>query len=413
MQMTAGQMNELPDSGFLLDQLLHSTLDVIYFKDSQSRVILCNDACARKHGWSTPAEGIGKTDFDVFAKEHAQQAYADEQRIMETGQALIAIEEREVWPDGSITWCSSTKVPMRNDKGLIVGIFGLSRDITDKKEAQLQAQRYAEQVASIKEKLEEDARMAGKLQRSFFLSEYPVFPEQADPEHSCIEFLHHFNKCNLVSGDYCSIKRLSDTKVSVLLCDVLGKGARAALGASLIRGIMQDIDTLANDPADYMGRLNEQLYPLLHPENLLLDVTACYIVLDVSSGQMKIASAGHPLPLHLSPGRPVKWLFENLVLRGPKLAVDPGTKYRTITCRMQPGDSVVLFTDGLFTVKNIQGKSFSEKRLLSTAQDLNGKTLGQIFRTLEDAAINFSREAHFSDDVVLVGFHLRKLMETT
>ena len=55
MQMTAGQMNELPDSGFLLDQLLHSTLDVIYFKDNESRVILCNDACARKHGWASPA----------------------------------------------------------------------------------------------------------------------------------------------------------------------------------------------------------------------------------------------------------------------------------------------------------------------------------------------------------------------
>ena len=406
-------MSILPDPGYLLNQLLHGTLDVIYFKDTESRMILCNDACARKHNWASPAEGVGKTDFDVFAKEHAQQAYEDERRIMETGEALIGIEEREVWPDGRVTWCSSTKVPLRNGDGSIVGIFGLSRDITDKKETQLQAQRYAEQVAAIKEMLEEEAHMAGKLQRSFFLSEYPVFPETADPEHSCIEFLHHFNKSNPVSGDYCSIKRISDHKVSILLCDVLGSGVRAALGASLIRGIMQDIDKLATDPSAYLGRLNEQLCPLLHPDDaLLLDVTACYIVLDVASGQMQIASAGHPIPLHLRPGQPAKWLFENLVLRGPALAVDPKARFRTITSRMQPGDSVLLFTDGLFRVRNAQEEPFSEKRLLRTAQEEDGKTLGQIFRRLENAAIEFSKESRFTDDVVLVGFHLRQLMET-
>ncbi len=404
-------MNKLPDAGYLLDQFLHSTLDVIYFKDVQSRFILCNEACAKKHGWATPEEGVGKTDFDVFAGEHAQQAYEDEQRIIATGEPLKSIEEREVWPDGRVTWCSSTKVPLRDDHGVIVGIFGLSRDITERKEAALRAKHYVEQISAIKEMLEEDARMAGKLQRSFFLSEYPVFPKDADPEDSCVEFLHHFNKCNLVSGDYCSIRRLSDTKVSILLCDVLGTGARAALGASLIRGIMQDINALEDDPTAYLNRLNEQLYPLLHPESLLLDVTACYLVLDVSTGQVRMASAGHPLPLHFSPNQPAKWLFENLVLRGPALAAEPNAKFRTITCRLQPGDSVVLYTDGLYTVRNGKDEPFSEKRLLSTARDQNGMTLGRIFRGLEDAATEFSMESRFSDDVVLVGFHIRKLLE--
>lgn len=405
-------MNNLPDSAYLLDQLLHSSLDVIYFKDRQSRLVLCNDACARKHGWASPSEGIGKTDFDVFANVHAQQAYEDEQAIMAAGEPRMAFEEREVWPDGRITWVSSTKVPIRDGQGRIIGLFGLSRDITDRKEAQLKAQRYAEQVSAIKELLEEDALMAGKLQRSFFLPEYPVFPEGVDPARSCVEFLHHFNKSNLVSGDYCAVNRLSDTKVSILLCDVLGRGARAALGASLVRGIMEEIHTFAEDPTAYLGRLNERLYPLLHPESLLLDITACYIVLDVATGRLQIACAGHPLPLHFRPGQPAKWLFENLVFRGPALAEVPNAKYRTITCRMQPDDSIILFTDGLFTVRNGQGEPYGEKRLLCMARELNGKSLGSILRGLEGAAIEFSKESHFSDDVVLVGCHLRKFMET-
>lgn len=405
-------MNKLPDAGFLLDQLLHSTLDNIYFKDTQSRFILCNQVCAERLGWSSMEECVGKTDFDVFSEVHAKQTRIDEKQVIETGEALLAFEEREVWPDGRITWVYSSKVPIHDDSGNVVGIFGISRDITAKKEAQLRAERYAEQVREIKEMLEEDARMAGKLQRSFFLTEYPVFPEGADPSESCIEFLHHFNKTKMVSGDYCYVKQLSETKVAVLLCDVLGSGARAALGASLIRGIMQEIEPLADDPSAYLERMNELLYPRFHPEDLLLDVSACYMVMDVSSGEARMVSAGHPLPLHFRPGQPVKWMFENLVLRGPALAAEPHAKYHTIPCRLLPGDSVVLFTDGLFSVRNAQDEPFCEKRLLATARELAGKTLGHIFRGLEEAAISFSKDEQFADDVCLIGFRLQKLLET-
>ena len=53
--------------------------------------------------------GIGKSDFDLFAEAHAQQAYDDEQRIIQTGEPLLDAEEKETWPDGRITWCLSTK----------------------------------------------------------------------------------------------------------------------------------------------------------------------------------------------------------------------------------------------------------------------------------------------------------------
>jgi sigma-B regulation protein RsbU (phosphoserine phosphatase) len=403
-------MNDLPNSGYLLNQLLHSSLDVIYFKDCQSRFIMCNRACAEKHGWVSPEKGVGLTDFDVFCSDHAQQAFDAEQHIIATGKMLKGIEEKETWPDGHVTWCSTTKVPMRNDQGEIVGIFGITRDITARKEVKLKAQRYAEEINAIKDMLEEDARMAGQLQRSFFQTEFPVFPAGVDPADSCIEFKHHFNTRNLVSGDYSYVKQLSESKVAILLCDVLGSGARAALGSSLIRGIMQDLSALEEDPSAYVGHLNEQLYPLLHSDGLLLDVTACYMVLDVATGMAQVASAGHPLPLHFSPGKPAKWLFENLVMRGPALAAERDAKFRTVTCHLQPGDLVVLYTDGLFALKNVQGEPFCEKRLLSTAQSLVDEPLEQIFSGLTEAAIAFSKDGTFEDDVCLVGFHLRELL---
>jgi PAS domain S-box-containing protein len=125
----------------LLSSLITTIPDHIYFKDRKSRFTLVNEAHARLFGFHNPDEMIGKTDFDLFSKEHAGQAYADEQRIMETGKPVIGLEEKETWPDGHITWVSTTKMPLRNAQGCVTGIIGLSRDITEKKQLEEHASR--------------------------------------------------------------------------------------------------------------------------------------------------------------------------------------------------------------------------------------------------------------------------------
>src|ERR1035438_4131315 len=69
----------------------------------------------------------------MFGEQHAREAYADEQRIMATGEPMIDKEEREDLKDGHVTWASSTKMPMRDTAGKIIGIMGISRDITERK----------------------------------------------------------------------------------------------------------------------------------------------------------------------------------------------------------------------------------------------------------------------------------------
>ncbi len=124
---------ELDRERDLWRMLLDNSPDHIYFKDAQSRFIKSSKAQARQFGVESPDEMVGKTDFDFFAEAHARPAFEDEQEIMRTGQPIIAKEEREVWNDGHVTWASSTKLPMRDDTGKIVGIVGISRDITERK----------------------------------------------------------------------------------------------------------------------------------------------------------------------------------------------------------------------------------------------------------------------------------------
>jgi diguanylate cyclase (GGDEF)-like protein/PAS domain S-box-containing protein len=118
--------------------LLASGEEQVYFKDQQSRFLLVSA------GWlancapgRTAAELIGKTDFDVFGGEHASAAFEDEQRIIRTGEPIVGKVERETFIGRPDCWVSSTKMPLRDADGRIIGTFGISRDVT----AQIRAEK--------------------------------------------------------------------------------------------------------------------------------------------------------------------------------------------------------------------------------------------------------------------------------
>jgi two-component system sensor histidine kinase/response regulator len=134
----------------LMQALMDNLPDHIYFKDRESRFVRINRSLARWFGLSDPTQAMGKTDFDFFTEEHARQAYEDEQKIIKTGQPLMNIEEKETWPDRPDTWVLTTKMPLRDREGRIVGTFGISRDITERKrmEEELRAAKEAAEAAA-------------------------------------------------------------------------------------------------------------------------------------------------------------------------------------------------------------------------------------------------------------------------
>jgi diguanylate cyclase (GGDEF)-like protein/PAS domain S-box-containing protein len=111
--------------------LLATTEERVYFKDEQSRFLLVSA------GWIAAAapghsleEILGKTDFDFFSEEHAAAAFEDEQRIIRTGEPIVGKLERETFHNGTSPWVSTTKMPLRDENGRIIGTFGISRDVT-------------------------------------------------------------------------------------------------------------------------------------------------------------------------------------------------------------------------------------------------------------------------------------------
>jgi len=133
---------------YLLHALLSNSPDYVYFKDTESRFIRASKALARSFGVGDSSQLIGKTDFDFFTEEHARQAYEDEQAIILSGQPLSK-EEKETRNDRPDAWVLTDKLPLRDKNGNIIGTFGISRDITERKQAEDRVEYNARLYATL------------------------------------------------------------------------------------------------------------------------------------------------------------------------------------------------------------------------------------------------------------------------
>jgi PAS domain S-box-containing protein len=175
---------ELARQQYILDTFMENVPDSIYFKDRESRFTRINKALARHIEVDDPAEAVGKSDYDFFPEEQAQPKYGQEQEIIRTGQPILDLEE----PDGVGHWALTTKMPLRDENGEIVGTFGISRDITAMKEAQSALEKayaeverqVAERTAELKREQEESARLQQEVieaqQRAIQELSTPIIP---------------------------------------------------------------------------------------------------------------------------------------------------------------------------------------------------------------------------------------------
>lgn len=129
-----------------LRTLIDTLPDFIYFKDAASRFVINNAAHLRILGARDQAVVTGRTDFDFLPRAIAAEYLADDQQIVNTGEALINKEETISGPDGHRLWLLTTKVPLSAQEGGVAGIVGLSRDITALKEAEEQLQHAHDEL---------------------------------------------------------------------------------------------------------------------------------------------------------------------------------------------------------------------------------------------------------------------------
>ena len=121
------------DERVSLQTLIDCLHDNLWVKDVESRFVICNKVTATRMGFSETADMIGKNDLELLPLEIAQKFFDDEQKIIRTGRPMIDLEEYLYDGAGGKSWLLTTKVPVRNARGDIFGVAGVSRDITDRR----------------------------------------------------------------------------------------------------------------------------------------------------------------------------------------------------------------------------------------------------------------------------------------
>ncbi|HOP03235.1 MAG TPA: PAS domain-containing protein [Tenuifilaceae bacterium] len=137
----------------MLNALMQNIPDYIYFKDQNSHFIRISKSMVKLFNASEPEELVGKSDFDFHKKENAEKFFAEEQEIMRSLVPLVDNVVHEKFDDGKEQWVSTTKMPLLDSNGDVIGVWGISKIVTDLKKAELDAQEMAKETKTLKSKL--------------------------------------------------------------------------------------------------------------------------------------------------------------------------------------------------------------------------------------------------------------------
>ncbi|MBL9213101.1 MAG: SpoIIE family protein phosphatase [Opitutaceae bacterium] len=371
----------------------------LYVKDKASRYVLNNKAHLAILGLRSQEEALGRTTLDFFPGERGRQALADDRQVLGDGPPIINQEKSDFGPEGDVHWSLVTKVPLRDIRQELIGLVGISHDITRRKRAEEELRRRSLEM-------ETDLAMARQVQESFLSRPHPIFPRDATTEASALRFAQRYIPTTTLGGDFFEVLQLSDTHCGVLVCDVMGHGVRAGLLTALIRGVVGELRDRALDPAHVLAELNHSLMPIVEHTGQPVFATVFFGVIDTQARTLVYGNAGHPPPL-------VRRAAGGSVIRLAPADPEPAAgllgdfTYSRHECPFLPGDVFLGYTDGILEASDPAGTMYGEDRLrtlLLAAPGLSGAELSD--RILHEVQVH-SGQTQFEDDVCLLVIEAR------
>jgi sigma-B regulation protein RsbU (phosphoserine phosphatase) len=255
--------------------------------------------------------------------------------------------------------------------------------------------RLVEKQAS----LDSDLRAAGNIQRA-------LLPSPEDDRVLNVRMACRLNSCDEVGGDICDYHYIDEDHLAAYIVDVSGHGVPAAmLAVAVSRSLAPPslhrtadgtagIDPAMFSPAEVMRRLDRE-YPLERFDKFF---TICYLVLNQRTGQFRYCRAGHPMPVVLRKFGSI----EMLETGGTIIGIDSPVPFEEGTGRLEPGDSIVLYTDGVTECQNEAGAFFGNERLYRVLLASASAAPDAVCETVMTDLLDFSGGARMRDDVTMM-----------
>ena len=351
----ADRSRDLQESQELLRLVVDNLPAIIVWKDLGLRFLGVNKAFATIAGYDNPEDMVGKTDFDTtFSREQAEAYRRDDQEIIASGQARLGYEETSRDSEGNINWIRVSKLPLRDKSGNIIGIASIGEDITEQKRARESLQAYREQLARAETELNITKRIQALL----------------IPSSQELQAIYRLDIAGVmlpaekVGGDYYDILHY-DQGVTIGIGDVTGHGLESGLLMLMTQTAIRTlIASGESEPTRFFEVLNTTLYDNL--QRMQADKSLSLARLDYqhsSSGGALRLSGQHEHLLIVRQGGHVE-VIDTLML-GMPLGLEPSIASYIAEhhFRLQPGDGVVLYTDGITEAENSSGEQYGLERL--------------------------------------------------
>ncbi len=238
----------------------------------------------------------------------------------------------------------------------------------------------------VRERLETEVQLARQIQKTFL-------PERL-PEHPHWQLAARWRTARQVGGDFYDVIELPDNRLGLFIADVSDKGMPAALFMALTHTLVHAAIQETASPAEALRRVNALLYPDTHQG---MFVTAAYAVLNLDSGEMTYANAGHNPPMWVR-----RDSIEKMTRTGMALGVMEKSIFEERTIKLTEGESVLFYTDGLTEGFNPEGDMFGEERILRALGWHESTSADEILTAVESALDNFVAGAPPSDDLTML-----------
>jgi len=249
----------------------------------------------------------------------------------------------------------------------------------------IERDRLAE-VEQAEKLMASELEQAAEIQRQFLPSTAPALPG--------LELAGYNAACRTVGGDYYDFLPYADNRVGVVIGDVAGKGMPAALMMTSLQAKVQALAETPGDPGVIVGRLNRSLVGTC-PANRF--ITFFFAIIDASNGDIAFCNAGHNPPFLVRAGGGI----ERLEGGGPVLGILPAMTYQRRDCHMEPGDLLVLYSDGVTEAANLEGEEF-EDRLPELAVRLRDHSASEVVQAIHEAVRDWIAGQPPADDVTVV-----------
>jgi serine phosphatase RsbU (regulator of sigma subunit) len=247
----------------------------------------------------------------------------------------------------------------------------------------------ADRLSDADRLLDREALAVGRLQRELLPDALPRIPGY--------EWSVHYETCTRAGGDYYDFTALAGGRIGILIADASGHGAPAAVLMAMTRALLHMVTERAPTPDRVVTRLNREMGRLLPPGWF---VTACYAILDPPSGSLEYSLAGHAPPVVM---RARTGSLERLPASGgPLLGPFPDAAYESARTRLEPGDALILYTDGLPETEDVEGRLLGEDAVLAALESAPSLKPAAIRARMLDCVTRHRAGAAATDDLTVL-----------